>query len=209
MADTNLLRLYLTAESALGIELSPWLLGLGVLAAVAAIWRWWARRPSLDVVRISLDLGGIGSIELKPSVEDLQVAHRIWTELVTRKAAIPIDPDHDVIHEVYDSWYALFGKLRALVGDIPASQQRRNESTRELVRIAVAVLNDGLRPHLTRWQARYRNWYAQQAELLTSAAPQDVQRLFPEYDSLIADMRSVNAQLIQYAGQLQKVVKGR
>ena len=29
----------------------------------------------------------------------LDSAHKIWTELVTRKAALPIDPEHDVIIE--------------------------------------------------------------------------------------------------------------
>jgi hypothetical protein len=208
MSEMTLVRVYVTEHYALGLEVSPWLLGLVLLAAAVAAWRWWAHRPRLDVVSISLDFGGIGTVELKPSVEDLQIAHRIWTELVTRKAAIPFDTDHDLIQEVYDSWYALFGRIRSFVADIPAAQLRTNASTRELVRIAVAALNDGLRPHLTRWHARYRNWYSQQTELLKSAAPQDVQRRFPEYEALISDMRSVNTQLIQYARQLEKVVRG-
>ena len=133
---------------------------------------------------------------------------RIWTELVTRKAAVPIDPAHDVISEIYDSWYALFGRIRAFIADIPADQLRRHDSTRLLVRIAIASLNDGLRPHLTRWQARYRNWYAQQAELLKTISPGDVQRRFPGYSELIADLQRVNAQLLQYADQLHKVVYG-
>lgn len=209
MTDVSLVRLYVTQGPVLGLEISPWLLALVVLAGALAIWRWWVRRPRLDVVSITLDLGGIGTVELKPSVEDLQIAHRIWTELVTRKAAIPIDPDDDVINEVYDSWYALFGRIRSFVADIPATQLRGNASTRELVRIAVAALNDGLRPHLTRWQARYRNWYSQQREILKTAAPQDVQRRFPDYQALIADMQCVNRQLIQYARQLEKVVQGQ
>jgi hypothetical protein len=209
MANTDLFRLYVTEAKAVGIEVSPVLIGLLVLLAVLVLLRWWASRPRLDIVAISLDIGGIGNIELKPSVEDLQIAHRIWTELVTRKAAIPFDPEHDVIHEVHDSWYVLFARIRSLIADIPATQLRSRASTRDLVRIAVAALNGCLRPHLTRWQARYRNWYAQQADLLRTTSPQEVQRQFPDYASVVADMTIVNAKLVQYAAQLQKVVRGQ
>ena len=94
-----------------------------------------------------------GRVELRPNIEDGQVAHRIWVELVTRKAALPIDPDLDVIVEVYDSWYALFGRVRQLIGDIPSRLVRKEESTRKLIKIATDTLNLGLRPHLTQWQA--------------------------------------------------------
>jgi hypothetical protein len=78
---------------------------------------------------------------------------------VTRKAAQPIDIENDVILEIYDSWYALFGRIRQLISDIPGHMLRTEKSTQELVRIATQTLNDGLRPHLTRWQARFRHWY--------------------------------------------------
>ncbi len=209
MDDQNILRAYITSGYTLGIELSPSLLGLLLLVAVVVVVGWWLRRPSLTVVRITLDFAGIGTVELTPSVEDIQIAHRIWTELVTRKAAIPIDPELDVISEVYDSWYALFGRVRSLIADLPAPQLRSSTSTQDLVRIAVAVLNVALRPHLTKWHARYRNWYSQQSEPLKTASPQEVQRNFPAYAELTAEVQVVNSHLIQYAEQLQKVVHGK
>jgi hypothetical protein len=55
---------------------------------------------------------------------------------MTRKAAQPIDIEHDVIVEIYDSWYALFGRIRQLISDIPGHMLRKEKSTQELVRIA-------------------------------------------------------------------------
>src|SRR5438132_11295891 len=143
MDSTTLGRLYVTSHYGLAFEASVWLLVPLALVAGALGIRWLRRRPRLEVVSLTLDIGGIGSLELKPTVEDIQIAHRIWTELVTRKAAVPIDPAHDVISEIYDSWYALFGRIRAFIADIPADQLRRHDSTRLLVRIAIASLNDG------------------------------------------------------------------
>lgn len=161
-----------------------------------------------SVVKLDISLGKIGKVEIKPNTENLQVAHRIWTELVTRKAAIPIDPDHDVIAEIYDSWYALFSKVRELVAGLPADLVRRDKGTKEIVRVATATLNEGLRPHLTQWQARFRNWYESHREELKEKSPQELQKEFPEYDELISDMLKVNTQLISYAHELKKLLDG-
>ncbi len=75
-----------------------------------------------------------------------------------------IDLDNDVIDEIYDSWYEFFGLTRELIKSIPVSRVRKDESTKELVSIAIEVLNKGIRTHLTKWQARFRKWYKMEIE---------------------------------------------
>jgi len=202
----DLFRLYFnTQNNTLSMDVSPWLMGLLILLILAGI----LLRYGLSryrVVKLDISLGNIGKAELRPNVEDLQIAHRIWTELVTRKAAIPLDTDHDVIVEVYDSWYALFTKVRELISDLPAELVRSEKSTSEIVRIATATLNDGLRPHLTKWQARFRTWYDANKEQLKQKSPQQLQKEFPEHRELMADMLRINFQLIEYAGELKKLL---
>jgi len=38
--------------------------------------------------------------------------------------------------------------------------------------------------------------------------PQDCQRQFPDYALMVEDIKKVNAQLIQYAGELEKIIHG-
>lgn len=217
MPDSNLVRLFVTDGYRLSLEVSPWLIGVVAAATVVVIvarhyWpnNWWPRRRKhFRIVELEIALGGVGNVKLRPVVEDIQIAHRIWTELATRKVALPIEPDHDVIVEVYDSWYTLFGKVRELIAATPADLVRSEPSTQELVRIATETLNKGLRPHLTRWQARFRNWYAQQENALKAKSPQEVQRDFDQYDELMADMKRVNQQMIEYAAELQKLVHAK
>ena len=64
--------------------------------------------------------------------ETAQIALEAYVELVTRKAAIPFDEDNDVIVEVYDSWYAMFGEVRQLARRIDADAMASNPSLREL-----------------------------------------------------------------------------
>jgi len=210
MGQVDLVRLYLDADYTLAFKVSVWIV-VAFLAAVAGwlVWRRRTRFKRYDLVSLKVELGGIGEVEFRPNVEDIQIAHRIWTELVTRKAALPIDPEHDVIAEIYDSWYTLFTTVRQLIGNIPGHLVRTEHSTQELVRIATDTLNLGLRPHLTRWQARFRSWCDQHAEDLKTKTPQELQCEFPEYEALMADLRRVNEQMIQYATELQKIVRGQ
>jgi len=211
MAGPELLRLHVDGGTTVALEMSLWVVVAGLISFVVFKFFRWKARTALqryEVVRLNVQLGGVGSVELEPNNEDLQIAHRIWTELVTRKAAQPLDVEHDVIVEIYDSWYALFGRVRQLISDIPGHLLRKEESTQKLVSIATQTLNNGLRPHLTRWQARFRHWYGACSEDLKSKCPQECQRHFPEYALLIEDIKRVNAELIQYAGELEKIVRG-
>ncbi|MBN1970959.1 MAG: hypothetical protein JW870_16445 [Candidatus Delongbacteria bacterium] len=159
-----------------------------------------------SLVKIDIKLGNVGTAEFRPNKTDLQIAHKIWTQLITRKAAIPIDKENDVIEEIYDSWYALFQKVRDFISEIPADLIRNNNSTREIVRIATQTLNVGLRPHLTKWQARFRTWSSSKKDKLMEMTPQDFQKEYPEYKYLIEDLMLVNEQLIQYAQELKKII---
>ncbi len=203
----TLLRLYITEKYLLGIEVSPWLWAFVLLLiAVFVVWRRLNRQH--HVVEVNINLGGIGCMKICPTWEDIQIAHQIWTELVTRKAALPFDPEDDVIVEIYDSWYALFQRTRQLIGDIPGKCIRRDKSTQQIVKIATESLNIGLRPHLTKWQSRYRNWWRNSEDALKTATPQEHQKTFPQYAELVEEMLGVNKLMIEYAAQLQKIVKG-
>lgn len=187
------------------IQISIWLILVLVLLFLVYFF-WLKNKFRYDLVKIDINLGNVGKAEFRPNKNDLQIAHKIWTELVTRKAAIPIDKDHDVIEEIYDSWYAMFQKVREFISDIPADLIRSNKSTKEIVRIATQTLNDGLRPHLTRWQARFRTWSESKKDKMMEMTPQEFQQEYPEYNDLIEDLMTVNEQLIQYSQELKKII---
>jgi len=146
-------------------------------------------------------------IKLKPNYEDAQIAYKLWVELSTRKIGIPIDFENDVIFDIYNSWYEFFKITRELIKTIPISKIKKHDSTATLVNIAIDVLNEGLRPHLTLWQAKYRRWYLIESkkEETSSISPQELQRRFPEYDLLIRDMKDVNQKLIIYRERLKEI----
>lgn len=206
---TDVLRIYVE-KGTLKLELS--LLALLILAVLlGALFfvgrRFWKLRR-FRAVEVEIALGNVGKVTLQPNIQDIQIAHKIWVELTTRKAAVPLDEDHDVLVEVYDSWFALFQNVRTLLAEVPGSLIRTEHSTQELARIATETLNKGLRPHLTRWQARFRSWWEQNQGQLATKTPQELQREFPQYAQLIQELRAVNQDLRQYADALGHIVKG-
>lgn len=186
------------------IDFSIWLVLIITLIIITLFILRILRLKSFSITKLDISLGNIGKIELKPSIEDKQIAHRIWTQLITRKAAIRINPQQDVIVEIYNSWYALFSHVRELISNIPADQLNK-KSTQSIIRIATLTLNDGLRPHLTEWQAKFRNWYDCNSDELKKMSPQELQSQYPYYTNLINDMSNINQQMISYANELKKL----
>ena len=155
---------------------------------------------------------GLGNqkIKVKPNLVDKQIAYKIWVELSTRKIGIPIDLENDVVSEIYDSWYSFFGVTRELIKEVPVSRVSRSD-TDKIIRLSIEVLNVGVRPHLTTWQARFRRWY--EKECLSSSndhlSPQEIQKSFPQYEELSSDLERINKNLIKYREKLHQIVVGR
>lgn len=200
----------LAEDWSMTVHISPLPL-LVVLVIVILVWlglRWWFQFRLKDFEIDGAELGfGDQKISFKPNDTDRQIAYSIWVELSTRKVGLPIDMENDVIAEVYDSWYAFFAVTRELIKGIPVSRVR-GSSTSQIVNLSVEVLNEGLRPHLTKWQARFRHWYERQMENKTDADPQELQKGFPAYDELAKDLLEVNQRLIAYRAKMNELVRG-
>ena len=65
---------------------------------------------------------------------------------------------------------------------------------------------------LTRWQARFRRWYDRELKKYDEGSgqevlhPQQIQRTFPQFEELTADMERVNAALIRYRMKMRELV---
>jgi hypothetical protein len=182
-----------------------------VAAAVAGLlWRYRqmssGRAKDFEIDEAEFGLGQ-QKIKLKPNDDDRQIAYKIWVELSTRKIGLPIDLDQDVIVEVYDSWHTFFSVTRELIKDVPVRKYQR-DSTAKIIRLSIEVLNEGLRPHLTKWQARFRRWYehAAKKEDFGNTAPQDIQQQFPAFKELTSDLKLVNERLIAYRNRMHELI---
>lgn len=193
------------------IHVSPWVLLIAAVVVVPILlWRFGFFQSSSKLELKSSQIGfGNGTLTYEVNDSDFQIAYSIWVELATRKLGIPIDLKNDVIVEVYDSWYSFFAVTRELIKTIPASKLKKND-TKKIVSLLTDVLNEGIRPHLTTWQARFRHWYdvALRDESNNGKSPQEIQKQFPDYDTLSGDLQAVNKRITYYEEQLRKLTIG-
>lgn len=199
------------------INCSPWLWGSLIITTILIFIfiyvsnnRFW--KSSINIEECEFGFGN-QKISITPNYQTIQIAYKLWVELNTRKLGLPIDEANDVILEIYNSWYAFFGIARELIKEIPA-HKANDKNTKELIVLSSKILNQAIRPHLTKWQARYREWYKRYSEKIDNfdVSPQEIQRQFKckgyenAYNILIKDMKKVNHSLIMYRKLLEKIV---
>lgn len=211
--------LKLTLENNLNLNLYcnvwlwiPILIVVVIFSIIAFSRRDLCSKKQVDIDEVELGIGK-QKIKIKPNYQTTQIAYKLWVELNTRKLGLQIDENNDVIVEIYDSWYAFFTIARELIKEIPA-QKAKDKDTKELIILSSKILNQAVRPHLTKWQARFRSWYDKRSQNIreSETSPQELQKKFKCSDSedcytlLIQDMKQVNEKLIYYKRILERIV---
>ncbi len=210
MGDVSLLQISFDPSTwGVTVRASAFLLALLVLGGLAfAILRGRAfglgQQMELDEAEFGI---GDAKFKLRPNLTDRQVAYAIWVELSTRKIGLEIDLERDVISEVYASWYEFFSVTRDLLKTVPVSRVG-DQSTRKIIRLSIDILNEGLRPHLTTWQARFRRWFEREMadDKKLADSPQAIQAEFPAFKEMSEDLLKVNARLIAYRRAMSRLV---
>lgn len=188
---------------------------IGIIVLAIAIILISKRKLSTFFNKYDMEVEISGSPKMKFKVErnfeNLFIANRIYIELTTRKAAIPIDENFDSIEEVYNSWYKLFGIIRDEIKTLPGKYLKDHDPTTALMGLTRKILNEALRPHLTEHQAKFRKWIedAKHDPQNQSLSPQEIQKKYPDFNNLVKSMKDVNKTLIKYANELDKLIKGK
>lgn len=148
----------------------------------------------------------LGNITYEPTEQDRIIAWKLYAQLMTRKAALIFDEDHDIIVEVYDSLYELFSISRNLIVDLAIYEIEREPNIADFV---LRVQNDGIRPHLTKWQYDFRRWWDSALKDVNNAdvRPQEIQEQYPRYKELIDELKQMNIELSKYAEDLLGIAK--
>lgn len=163
----------------------------------------YSRKQSINIDEIELGIGN-SHITMKYDAKDKEIAYKLWIELNTRKIGLQYDEEDDVLVEIYDSWYKFFEIARELLKEMP---QSKFASTPQLIELSLKILNIGLRPHLTKWQAKYRKWYAIEIEKQENAdkTPQEIQKKYLHYVELVDDLKITNQRMMEYKELLYEI----
>ncbi|MEM8504865.1 MAG: hypothetical protein AAF716_17125 [Cyanobacteria bacterium P01_D01_bin.1] len=108
----------------------------------------------LKKVTFSLPFG-IGGVEMEPDPTERNAAWELYIELVTRVAVQSLHPQEGLVREAMNSLYSLFGSTRQILRKAGPKVGASHDSVGG---IAIAVLNNGLRPFLSKWHPLLQEW---------------------------------------------------
>lgn len=145
---------------------------------------------------------------LRYNYKDKEIAYKLWVELNTRKVGLDFEKDNDVIVEVYDSWYKFFEITRNLFKELPVTKLQQSQ---KLIEITETILNKYMRPHLTKYQAKFRRWYANACEEKENSllSPQEIQSKYPDFEELTEDLQKTINLIKVYKNTLKTICFGK
>lgn len=160
--------------------------------------------PNIDPVKfkkVSFSLPfSIGSVEWEADPTERRAAWSLYVELVTRIAVQPLEIDTGLLREALTSLYNLFGITRQVLKEAGPNVGASRESVGG---IAIAVLNNGLRPFLAKWHPLLQTWEAQRPPHMS---PKEHERNWSEEPKLRDELEALRKDLEKYANALAVIV---
>lgn len=152
----------------------------------------------LKKVSVSLPFG-IGSAEWQSDPTERRAAWSLYVELVTRIAVQPLEVDQGLMREALNSLYSLFGTTREILKEAGPDVGAARESVGG---IAIIVLNNGLRPFLSKWHPLLQAWEAKRPPELS---PKEHELNWPEEPQMRQELAQFRSGLEQYAKALAEI----
>jgi hypothetical protein len=155
-------------------------------------------KGKVTTLHLSLPFG-IGGVTIEPNDVEQRAAWSLYVELVSRIAIQPLKDDEGLLREALTSLYRLFEVTRTVLKEAGPEVGNGPES---LGAIALAVLNDGLRPFLAKWHPRLK---AYEDLRKPDVSQPDHERNWPEYNNLRGELVTLQGNLRDYADALGKI----
>ncbi|NET36840.1 MAG: hypothetical protein F6K19_33240 [Cyanothece sp. SIO1E1] len=159
-----------------------------------------AKRDPAKLAKVSISLPfGVGSAQWEADPTERKAAWSLYVELVTRVAVQSLSDDQGLMREALNSLYSLFGTTREI---LKAAGPDVGAARTSVGGIAIAVLNNGLRPFLTKWHPQLEIWEAQRLE---KTSKKDHEKNWPEEPQLRRELADLRHDLSQYADALAEI----
>ena len=160
--------------------------GVAGAAAVLVLQQFW-RTAQLTEVKVAVPQ--VSELTFVVNNDARQVAWKLYVETVTRSSTQPLADEEGFIREALTSLYGLFATTR---DTLKASRPSVPVSGRQTVEhLAVTMLNCQLRPFLSKWHPRLREF--------EKAHPDGPESAWPDNPACRRELRLVQANLVDYA----------
>lgn len=142
----------------------------GGVAAAAAI-QIFGR--NIRLTDITLTVPQLSELHFSVTRDSQQVAWKLFVESVTRISTQPLDERSGLLREAMTSLYGLFNIVREVLKQSSPSVKTGGGPTVE--HLAIAMLNNELRPFLSRWHPALLQWEKAHPDHTDSEWPQELE----------------------------------
>ena len=151
--------------------------------------------------KVSVNLPfGIGGAEWEADVTERKAAWALYVELVTRITLQSLEADRGLLREALDSLYSMFAITRQILREAGPDV---GLSSASVGGIAIAVLNKGLRPFLSKWHPLLQTWEAQKPP---TTSPKEHEKNWFQEPQMRQELLLLGKELEQYANALAEIV---
>ncbi len=156
-----------------------------------------AKDPPAILKSVSVNLPfGLGGATWEADPTQQNAAWELYIELVTRIAVQSLDAEQGTVREALSSLYSLFGSTREILRKAGPKVGASHESVGG---IAIAVLNQGLRPFMSKWHPQLQAWEACNDGGLS---PQEHEKAWEHEPTVRAELEDLRQELETYAHAL-------
>lgn len=160
--------------------------GVAGTAAVLVLQLYW-RTAQLTEVKITVPQ--VSELKFVVNNEARHVAWKLYIETVTRVSTQPLTDEEGFIREALSSLHGLFATIR---DTLKASRPSVSVSGGQTVEhLAVTMLNQELRPFLSKWHPRLREF--------ENAHPEGPESAWPDNVACRGELRHIQAHLVDFA----------
>lgn len=162
---------------------------IGAIAGVAAalgLQRYWG---AAQLTELTITVPQVSELKFVVNNEARLVAWQLYIETVTRVSTQRLNDDDGFLREMLTSLYGLFSTTRDILKASRPSVPAAGGQTVE--HLAITMLNRHLRPFLSKWHPRLREF--------ETAYPDNGESSWPDNSSCRAELRKVQENLIEFA----------
>ena len=142
---------------------------------------------------------GIGGAELEADPTERHAAWSLYVELVTRIAVQTLEQDMGMLREALSSLNSLFGSTRQILRDAGPDVGCSRESVGG---IAIAVLNLGLRPFVSKWHPILQTWENHRDP---KVSPKEHESCWRKENEFRAELTTLRLNLEKYANAVAAI----
>jgi hypothetical protein len=162
---------------------------IGAVAGAAAVFVLQQYWQAAQLTEVKITVPQVSELTFVVNNDARQVAWKLYIETVTRVSTQPLTDEEGFIREALTSLYGLFATtrdtLKASRPSVPVSGGQTVEH------LAVTMLNHELRPFLSKWHPRLREF--------ETAHPNSPESAWPDNIACRSELRDVQAHLVGFA----------